>query len=267
LEDRLKSILEDYSGRVKSLLSNDLIGIYLTGSIALDGYHDGKSDIDFTVVMKQPLDERQISELKTIHREILKKYPKNLFEGHYITPDVFGKSIDETEPFVSYHDGRMTKDYQGINIVTWFTLKKYGVTVCGLPVNDLHFDAPEEELLKYVINNVNTYWAQWFSQASKIISKRSIYALSKQAVEWCVSGLSRIYYTLSEKDITSKDQALGYALRHASRQYERIIKEAQYIRTGCGLKQYLSCMKRRKEMIRYMDYMIGECNKIYIPKL
>jgi len=47
LEDKLKKILEDYSGRVKTLLSNDLIGIYLTGSIALGGYHDGKSDIGF----------------------------------------------------------------------------------------------------------------------------------------------------------------------------------------------------------------------------
>lgn len=263
MEERLKGIVEVYSGRIKALLGNDLIGIYLTGSVALDGYHDGKSDIDFTVVMKPPLEERQISELKIIHREILKKYPKNLFEGHYITPDVLGKSINETEPVVSYHNGKIVKDYHGINIVTWFTLKKYGVSVCGLPAKDLHFEAPEHELLKYVINNVNSYWAQWLSQASLNISKKSIFALSKQAVEWCVSGLSRMYYTLSEKDITSKDQALGYALRHAPRQYERIIKEAQYIRTGRDQKQYHSRMKRRKDMIQYMDYMIRECNKLY----
>ena len=262
MKDRLKGILDDYSRRVKSLLCNDLIGIYLSGSVALGGYHDGKSDIDFTVILKQPLTEQQISELEIIHQGILKKYPKNILEGHYITPDVLGKSINETEPVVSYHNGKTAKDLHGINIVTWFTLKKYGVSVCGLPVRDLHFEAPEEELLKYVINNVNSYWVQWLSQASKIISKRSIYSLTKPPVEWCVLGLSRMFYTLSEKDITSKDQVIEYALRHAPKQYERIIKEAQYIRTGCGREQYHSRVKRRKDMIQYMDYMIRECNKL-----
>ena len=244
------------------LLSNDLIGIYLTGSIALGGYHDGKSDIDFTVVMKQQLDEQQISKLKTIHREILKKYPKNLFEGHYITPDVLGKTINEKEPIVSYHDGKTVKDYHGINIVTWFTLKKYGVSVYGFLLKDLHFEAPEEELLKYVINNVNSYWKHWLIRASIIFSIRGIYALTALSIEWCVSGLSRMFYTLSEKDIASKDQALGYALRHAPQQYERIIKEAQYIRTGRGQKQYRSRIKRRKDMIQFMGYMIRECNEL-----
>lgn len=260
MTEKLKSILDEYSDVITKLLGDNLIGIYLTGSIALGGYHENKSDIDFTTLMKKPLDDNQISELNVIHKNILKKHPKNIFEGHYITLTELGNDPNEIEPIVSYYEGKIGKSYHGINIVTWFTLKKYGATVFGTPARELPFSASENELAAYVINNVNSYWKKWLSDSIKFLSVKGLYSLTSAAIEWVVLGISRMHYTLSTSDIASKDGIISHVLKHTPKKYHRIIREADYIRTNNGKKQYISIFKRRNDMIAYLEYMVDECN-------
>ncbi len=258
----LNKILNEYSTAVENLLGEDLLGIYLTGSIALNAYHENKSDIDFTTLIKNQLDEKQIFELSIIHKDIFKKYPKNAFEGHYITPEELGKNPTQINPVVSYYNGKINKSYHGINIVTWVTLKKHGVNIRGLPVKDLLFETSENELLIYVINNINSYWKQWLTDSKKLFSYKGLYSLTGSAVEWVVLGISRMYYTLLTNDITSKDSVVDYIIKKAPREYHRIILEAAFIRTKKGKKQYFSAFIRRKDMIAYLEKMIIECNEL-----
>ena len=44
-----------YKSRTQELFSEELVGIYLTGSIAFGEFIEGKSDIDCTVLLKKPL--------------------------------------------------------------------------------------------------------------------------------------------------------------------------------------------------------------------
>lgn len=258
----LERILDEYAQELKYLFGDDLLGVYLTGSIALGGYHDRKSDIDFTVLIQNKLAASQTASLKTIHDTIKKKYPHHTLEGHYITPDELGKEADAIGPVVAYCRGKVSRSYHGISPVTWYTLKKYGVTVRGVPAKELAFDAEKDVLVQYVIENVNTYWVRWLSGTKRFITVKGLYALTPACVEWCVLGISRMFFTLSERDITSKDAVISYTMRHVPPQYQRIQREAQRIRTGVGPRQYASPFTRRSDMIAYMSYMIAECNRL-----
>lgn len=66
----------------------------------------------------------------------------------------------------------------------------------------------------------------------KPFSVTRIFALSDQAVEWCTCGISRMYYTILENDIASKDMAAEYGLAHSPPNTHRILKEALHIRNG-----------------------------------
>jgi len=262
MSDELNRLLTDYSKGLLALFGDNLTGIYLTGSAALGGYHAGKSDIDFTVVMEQPLNCGQVSELKALHAQIKAKYPKSKLEGHYLTLAELGKEPDAIEPVVAYYGGKVARSYHGINAVTWFTLKKHGLTVWGRPAPELAFDASEADLLGYVIGNVNSYWSGWLARSQRTFSLRGLYALTAAAVEWGVAGISRMSFTLAERDVTSKDTALAYALQRTPAKYGRILREARRIRTGVGSKQYASPLRRRRDMLEYLKEIIGECNRL-----
>lgn len=261
MTEKLKAVTGEFSEKLKRLLADGLVGVYLTGSAALGGYHDGRSDIDFTVVTKEPTDEKHISGLQAVHREMLKKYPKNVLEGHYVTITDLGRDPDEIKPVLTYYKGKLSTSYHGISIVTWYTLKKYGVTVYGPPCGGLAFDAPEEKLLAYTIKNVNSYWTLWLSGIRKPLTARSVFALTDAGVEWGVLGISRMFFTLSERDVSSKDSTAEYSLLHAPEALKNIIAEAQSIRLGlCG--SYRSLLRRRRDMAEYMEHMINECNRL-----
>jgi Nucleotidyltransferase domain len=61
----LDDLLSDFVGRLRSLLGANLVGIYLTGSFALDG-GDAASDCDFLVVTVGPADPETEQELRRL---------------------------------------------------------------------------------------------------------------------------------------------------------------------------------------------------------
>jgi hypothetical protein len=263
MTDNLQVSLNEFSCKLQNLFSDELIGIYLTGSIALGSYHYKKSDIDFTVLLKSPLSDDYLKLLKDLHNELSAEFPHQKFEGHYISNSDLGKQPNEIQPVFTIHDSLLSSSHHDINTVTWFTLKKYGITVWGYPANELNIDVSIKELALYVINNVNSYWTYWLNSIKKAFSIKRFYALHKTAIEWGVMGICRMFYTLSVQDVASKDNATKYALDHVPDQFKRILKDALFIRTGQGKRQYYSPFIRKYYMIKFMEYMINECNRLY----
>ena len=54
--EELAEYLDELIDRVRRVLGDELLGVYLMGSAALGGYVHGRSDVDVTVVVRAPLD-------------------------------------------------------------------------------------------------------------------------------------------------------------------------------------------------------------------
>ena len=258
----LKHISEQVTNSVQPVLKTNLIGIYLTGSAVLGDWHYGKSDMDLTVVVNDALSKKEIASMEEQIKKWEAQNPSVKFEIQYVPFAILGKNLEEVEPILSYQDRKHSMSYSGFHAVTWYTLKKHGIVLCGRPVDQLNLKTAEDELLAYVYNNVNTYWTTWTASAARMFSTKGILSFTDWAVEWCVCGLSRMYYTLQEKDITSKSGAVEYMLNKSPYEYQKILKEAQAIRSGNGQKEqklYSSRWDRRKDMIKYMNYVIHLC--------
>jgi predicted nucleotidyltransferase len=263
LENNDLQILKRISGQltnvVRQVLKSNVIGVYLTGSAVLGDWHYGKSDIDFTVVIHDLISKANIAMLKKQIKLLESKYPKVKLEIQYVPVSILGKRREEAEPILAYHDKKYNLSYFNFNPVTWYSLKKYGAVIWGKPVDELNIKVTEDELCSYVYENVNTYWAAWTSSAANIFSTKGVLSFTDWAVEWCVCGLSRMYYTLHEKDIISKGGAVEYMLNRSPSEYQKILKEAKAIRSGNGQKLYSSRAARRRNMVKYMSYVISLC--------
>ena len=253
---RLDSLLDTYKVSIHELFTDELVGIYLTGSIAFGEFYEGKSDVDLIVLLKTPLDIDRVESVKKIHQDISAKYKNIILESQYISLENVGKNEADTQPFYSCHDNRISLSKHNAHAVTWFTLKNHGITVMGIPANELNINISVYDIKSYVKGNVNSYWKNWLNEARKPLSLKRNSALTNWGIEWCVCGLTRMYFTMTEGDITSKGKAIEYGLTCLPESTHRILKEALRIRKCEKGKTYNSRFIRRQDMIDYMDYII-----------
>ena len=253
----LDDLLTTYKTSIHELFSDELVGIYLTGSIAFGEYFEGKSDLDFTVVLKSQLGIDKLEKVTKIHQDISSRYKRTPLESQYIALDNIGKNEADTQSFYScLHDNNISLGKHNANEVTWFTLKNYGITVTGIPANELDISTSVNDIKSFVKGNVNSYWKYWLNAARKPFSQKRLSALTNWGVEWCVCGITRMYFTMVEGDITAKGKSVEYGLTCLPESTHRILKEALRIRTGGKNRLYQSRFIRRKDMIEYMDYLI-----------
>ncbi|MCK9152611.1 aminoglycoside adenylyltransferase domain-containing protein [Methanobacterium alcaliphilum] len=260
LPNEVKKVLNDYLSVFNLELPDLLESFYLIGSLVLNDYHAGKSDVDFVAVIKRDMNPRELSILGKIHKEINHKYSKTTLEGSYVTSRQLS-NLNNMGPAV-YFDGRQIRNdlnSGNVGIITWFILKNYSISVIGKSAGYYISNIDVDELIDYVNLNVNTYWVNWTEQASKTISIESIFILFEQGVEWGVLGISRLYYTMHKKDVVSKYDAGEYVLKNTPISFERIIKEALRIRKGLDKKSYYnSPFRRKKDTLLFLHHMLNQ---------
>jgi intracellular sulfur oxidation DsrE/DsrF family protein len=264
MASRLDDLLDVYKSEIHDLFTNELVGIYLTGSVTFGEFYEGKSDVDCTVLLKSPLGNDRLAKVKKIHQNISSRYKKTILESQYISIDNIGKNEADTQPFYSYHDNKISLGKHNAHAVTWFTLKKHGITVTGIPASELDITTSVNNIKSFVKGNVNSYWKYWLNMARKPFSQKRLSALTNWGIEWCVCGLTRMYFTMMEGDVTSKAKAVEYGLTCLHESTHRILKEALRIRKCEKGKTYISRFIRRKDMIDYMDYLIELIKNISI---
>lgn len=77
-------------------LPGQITGLYLVGSLALDDYQPGQSDIDFVAVTDTTLTPVQLARLGQLHNRLRRAMPEPKLDGVYVTGyrNVFARRRD-----------------------------------------------------------------------------------------------------------------------------------------------------------------------------
>jgi predicted nucleotidyltransferase len=199
-------------------LADNLETIYVYGSIALGAYIEGSSDIDFLVLVRRPLTQSEVNAICEAHEEVEKEFPGTDIMGSYLLREDLGKSFTEIPVYASYFNKKINTNGEGadINPITLWVLQMQGICVYGEDIPFV-YDTSLDELLSYVINNMNTYWVNWIVKLENkletaVIMNHTEVEQIDDAVEWCTLGMLRQLFTIREHDITSKIGAGEYGL-------------------------------------------------------
>jgi hypothetical protein len=242
-----------------------LLGSYfVVGSVALKAFTAGRSDIDFIIVPNRTLNEYDLKELKTIHQQLNNKRLFSSLDGYYLADGSLNSAVGSKLPCARFNEGK----FQGFqhfdtNGIDGWILKRYGVCIVGQGAEALPFSLDWSKLLSNMVGNVNTYWRKWAADCKNPLSARfaGLY-LNRELVEWGVLGISRIHYTMMERDVASKAAAGIYQLKTVPEKWRRIIREALHIRNeDMAPPQYQSIVQRRRDALGYMNFMIDEINR------
>lgn len=256
IPESIYCLLQEYLSLVDRQLAGMMRAFYIEGSVALGGFNERFSDIDFVAIIDRQTTQTEVDTLRHIHDVVRKHHPRWQMMGSYLQADDLERAGDRIEPCPVYHDGILGLDgHFELHSVEGWILKHRGIAVVGPEPHDLPFIVDWDLIIAKMRVNLNTYWARWTRRPDKIAI-----TLSDWGVQWTVLGVLRQFYSFRENAITTKRKAGEYALTCMPAGWHRLIREAIHIREGDEKTLYRSRVARTIQTVNFLRYVIRSCN-------
>lgn len=214
VQDLTRRHLAEADARAAGLI----VGLYLTGSVALGDFRPQWSDIDFVGVLERVPTNDDLAALADVHAGLT---PQRPYDGVYLSQSTLGHpaAAGQQQPPPTYartHDGVFSIDQPGSELepVPWLELGRYGIAVRGATPMSAGLPDPER-LRTWLLENLAGYWTALTEQVHAGIQDRTGDAPTfGESVAWIVLGPARLHFTLATGDVTTKSGAADYIARH-----------------------------------------------------
>jgi hypothetical protein len=281
----VESVVDAYLQAVDDEAPGLVEGLYLTGSVALGEFRPQTSDIDFVAITAHRPDAVALAALGRAHRRLRTRWPKPYFDGLYVTWDELARDPSYAGRGPYSYGGRFRSHGSGPgDPVTWQTVARHGVRCRGPRPSDLDVRLDADGLVRWTLNNFDTYWRQLLNRAARFPHPQNLIALTSWGAAWIVLGVSRLHYTLATGEICSKEAAGLYAQQTFSERWRRVLDEGLRIRRGDrarpnavsafselasdlrilpagDLSLYRTPLGRRREALAFGEMVIGDAHK------
>ncbi len=242
---KVRDLLDQILAGLKEIFADDLVGMYVYGSLAQGCFRPKQSDIDFTVVVKKTLTKEQEKQLFQLYKKISKDPDYGeWFEGVFFTLDQVKKAVFPS-PFLfcfAHSKCRVPENEKDLDPDFPMTLRHlydYGVALFGPEPKKL-FLPPGWEILEPSIKEDVKY-------SFKIFQKAPLYT---------VLNLCRAIYALETKDVSaSKKQAGEWALQNFPAELKTLIK------TSLEAYKYGLTDKQKQFLLENLDEFITYCKE------
>ena len=225
-------ILDEIVNQSKEVLTTNLTGVYLHGSMAMGCFNPDKSDIDLIIVIESDISNAQKSilmkhivslneqappkglEISVVKREYCAPfvYPTP-FELHF-SPAHLQWFQDDPQGYIEKMNG------EDIDLAAHFTIiKNYGVTLWGEKIETVFAPVPRQDYLDSICADVEN--------AAEDILEEPIYIML---------NLCRILAFVRDGVYLSKEEGGKWGIKHLPSAYQSMITEA------------LDCYTSNKEM-------------------
>lgn len=244
-------------------------GIYVTGSLPMNDFHSGKSDIDFLVLCAALPDRKMAAQLTHIHKVIQKQFPKPDLSGSYVASESMQTGDIHHIKALTWHGGIMRYGDLEMAPVCQQELKTVALTLYGEQAETLPIDVKPDVLCRFLHDNINSYWRKWLKRYSVLLNRGILLWAFPRLTEWAVLGVARQLCTLQTGNIVSKTEAGRYCLEHLPEQYHSVISEAIKIRQDnrtfplVGSYAIKPSFDRLTKTIGCVHFIITTFNEIY----
>jgi hypothetical protein len=222
---QLSALLQDLTGAVSTLLNEDLVGIYLYGSLTQGAFNPERSDVDCIVVTQRELSDTQFTQLDTWLNRAGAKNPwverlqiSLLIRDEILTTTPKGNCL--------YQFGRLSRVGSDGNPIIWMNILESGVVLLGPPAESFVPPITSETLFTALAREVRYL-------REEIIEKRdSEWRDVPKYRAFAVLTLCRILYSHTHGTVVSKPRAAEWALRALPDQWRHVIGDALASDTG-----------------------------------
>lgn len=207
---------------IAQILNQNVHSIWIYGSVALNDFQLGWSDIDFIAFSNSPITEMQAEQLVLLRQSLSNEFPDNpfyhCFEGAILDIREFLTNNYTKLVYWGTTDQRITDSYE-LDVFSRYELAKYGRSVYGKDDRNIFLTPSRDEIFFAIQNHYDTI-RKYALQTSE-----SIYSCG-----WLLD-IARCIYTLRYGDMIGKTQAGIWALN------EHIFSDEESLRKTLKIRQ------------------------------
>jgi len=252
LYPELPVVLSEFVSGVEDELGENLIGVYLVGSLAI-GDFDLDSDIDFLVVINEDLKEESVNRLQEMHSRIygIGCYPAQHLEGSYIPYDVLNQPEAVGVQPLWYLDNGSTRFERATHDNQWhvrWVLRERGIAILGPRANSLMPPIPIDALRAEVISLMLMIADMFAADLNNSLT----FLNSRFGQSFAVLSYCRMLHTLRTGTIQSKLAGMNWAIQNLDPSWAMFIQQAWEERKGV---RHMVKIKQRAQQITLEETM------------
>lgn len=208
---------------LRGILGDELIGLYLFGSLAVGDFDAANSDIDVLAVTARDLADDQLQSLQAFHADLFASgLPlADQVEGSYI-PLAALRVYDPTNarhPHIDRGEATLRPQQHYTDwIIQRFSLRQYGLRLLGPSIQTLIDPITPATLRAAVLDLLHFWWEPMLGDTSHL--QHTGY----QA--YAVVTFGRMLYTLEHGHVISKPAAGKWAMAHLDPRFASLIERA-----------------------------------------
>ena len=227
--------------------------LYLTGSIALNDFREGLSNVNFVVVNDGQPGREELALLADVHKALRTEYPQPWFSGIYVTWNDLAADparIGKVPGHIEGHFGSVGS--AEANPAVWMTLHDHPLAVRG-PEKPVVWHDPAV-FKRWNLARINTFWKSW-------LSRNEEKQLTAQALLFSVPGVLRAHCGVATGAVVSKSGACRHGFGAIADVWHGPIQDALDLRTGVRSPDGRP-YHRGQKALALMRLLIADANRL-----
>jgi predicted nucleotidyltransferase len=219
----INKILDLLLKSAAQVLGNQLVGMYIFGSLASGDFDPETSDIDFLVVTTSTLPDKTIADLEIMHHHLWNSgldWARKL-EGSYIPKREIKRHNPRIGPCPTVNEGRFYLDTPGSDwIIQRHIVREQGVILAGPDPKTLIDPVSAADLRRAVRGVLYEWWFPMLEDPTWLREHGSEYHA------FAILTMCRALYTLENGSTVSKSDAAHWVQGKLGEDWSRVIDQA-----------------------------------------
>lgn len=245
----VNKILGSFEKGLLGIFGNNLIGLYLTGSLSYSDFNPGSSDIDLVAILNKPATPDELKLVKQLHFQIEKQNKKwaKRIECSYIPSDMLKNILPPKTPRPYFGEGVFYPEaaYGNEWLINNYLLYKQGITLLGKNFRKLVKPIDIVDVQKACIKDLFKEWQPKITDPN--------YLNNDHYQSYVVLNLCRILYTVICNSLAAKKTSASW-VKKEYKQWNDLIQAAENW-------QYGKKMSLKVKTIEFIKFVINEINK------
>jgi len=248
----INEFLASFVDRVMNILSDNLSGIFLTGSLSYGDFNEGTSDIDLTVILNNPASSNELGLIKELHIQLEKDFEKwaKRLECTYTPIAMLMNILPPLEPRPWYcgFESFLYQEapYGNEWIINNYLLYHYSIPLFGPDFKELMGPIRIEEVQKACIRDLFVEWEPKISDSD--------YLNDSHNQSYLILNICRILYTVFRQTTGSKRVSATWVKQAYGSSWKNLIELAENW-------QYGKEMNEQEKTIEFIRFAIKEISK------
>ncbi|PYM94031.1 MAG: hypothetical protein DME04_08930 [Candidatus Rokuibacteriota bacterium] len=215
----ISTLLQDLTAALPTVLGENLVGIYLYGSLTQGAFNPESSDVDCIVVTQHELTDLEFTQLdawlaraSAESRWVVRLQISFLIRDEVLTNTPKGNCL--------YQFGRLARVGSDGNPIIWLNVLASGIVLHGPPAESFLPPITREMLFAALAREAG------YLRAEIVEKPNSEWRDVQRYRAYAVLTLCRILYSHTHGTVVSKPQAAGWALRTLPDEWHDVIGQA-----------------------------------------